>query len=242
MPSKSPRSLRVAPEFIPQVKQAQNLYYHRQQDLADEIPVALCTVSKFLNGKPVEHTYFVELSDKLRQDWQKIAYKDTPPEPNFVGREGAIADLNTLVSAGAKVIGIYGKGGVGKTTLAHQYFKMQGFNILTLSIMETEDITPVEEWIGHWLRRDFKEEPESKFCLMLDQLKHKLQTQRIGVLIDNLEPALDANGKFITAYRRYVELLKVLAAPDVKSMTLITSRDCLHEISVNVQPYTANCR
>src|SRR4028119_1148491 len=31
---------------------------------------------------------------------------DTPPEPIFVGREGAIANLNTLVSAGAKVIGI----------------------------------------------------------------------------------------------------------------------------------------
>jgi hypothetical protein len=84
---------------------------------------------------------------------------DTPPEPNFVGREGAIADLDTLVSAGAKVIGIYGKGGVGKTTLAQQYFKKQGFKVLTLSIsLQTEDITPVEEWIGHWLRRDFKEE------------------------------------------------------------------------------------
>jgi len=163
---------------------------------------------------------------------------DTPPEPNFVGREGAIADLDTLVSAGAKVIGIYGKGGVGKTTLAQQYFKKQGFKVLTLSIsLQTEDITPVEEWIGHWLRRDFKEEPESTFCLMLDQLKHKLQTQRIGVLIDNLEPALDANGKFIKAHRRYVDLLKVLAAPDVKSITLITSRDCLYEGSVNVQPY-----
>jgi|GEM_PF-761524 len=162
---------------------------------------------------------------------------DTPPEPNFVGREGAIADLDTLVSAGAKVIGIYGKGGVGKTTLAHQYFKMQGFNILTLSIMETEDITPVEEWIGHWLRRDFKEEADSSFCLMLHQLRQKLKTQKIGVLIDNLELALDANGQLIEAHRRYVELLKVLAAPNLTSITFITSRHRLNEFDVDVEPY-----
>jgi Fe-S cluster biosynthesis and repair protein YggX len=64
---------------------------------------------------------------------------------------------------------------------------------------------------------------------MLEQLRVKLQTQRIGVLIDNLEPAL-INGEFIESHQSYyVELLTVLAHPTVQSITLVTSRESLHE-------------
>ena len=215
--------------------------FHRHQDLADAVECSRSTVSNFLNGQPVDRRYFEEICNRLGLDWQEIA--DNPdinplPDPNFVGREGAIEDLNTLVSEGAKVIGIYGKGGVGKTTLAQRYFDIQGIPVRTLLIsLKTEDITPVEDWIRYWLRHDFHEEPSSQFGIMLDQLKCKLQAHKIGVLVDNLEPALDAKGKFITAHERYVDLLRVLADPSVRSITLITSRDRLNESSVNVQPY-----
>ena len=53
-------------------------------------------------------------------------------------------------------------------------------------------------------------------------LKRKLQAERIGILIDSLESALDSAGKFIEAHRRYVELLPVLSDPTVQSITLIT--------------------
>jgi hypothetical protein len=170
---------------------------------------------------------------------QELAEKETVSRnPDFVGREEAIADLKTFTKQGAKVIGIYGKGGVGKTTLAQQYFETQGFEVKTLQIgMETEDITPVENWIRRWLRQDFKKEPDQDFSLMLDQLRQKLQSRRVGVLIDNLEPALDDKGKFIQAHRRYVELLRVLADPSVQSITLITSRERLNESRVKVKAY-----
>jgi tetratricopeptide (TPR) repeat protein len=66
----------------------------------------------------------------------------------------------------------------------------------------------------------------------LDRLRHKLRdgTKKIGIIIDNLEPALE-NGRFIEEHRRYVELLRVLTEPDVQSVTLITSREPLHENS-----------
>ncbi|MEL7512882.1 MAG: NB-ARC domain-containing protein, partial [Cyanobacteria bacterium J06554_3] len=57
----------------------------------------------------------------------------------------------------------------------------------------------------------------------------------MGVLIDNLEPALDSNGQFVADHRHYVELLRVLGA--TPATVLITSRDRLCEPGVKVHHY-----
>jgi tetratricopeptide (TPR) repeat protein len=162
-------------------------------------------------------------------------------DPTFVGREKAIADLDFLVNQGAKVILIQGAGGVGKTTLALRYFKMRGFDpcLELWMATETNNIASVESVVEEWLRRDFNEEPGREFRINLERLRRRLrdQTQRVGVLIDNLEPALDGHGKFIAAHRAYVELLRVLSDPIVQSVTLITSRERLSESSVGVYYY-----
>jgi hypothetical protein len=65
--------------------------------------------------------------------------------------------------------------------------------------------------VEEWLKQDFHEEPGVEFGVTLGRLKRQLHTRRIGVLIDNLEPALDQQGRLISAHRSYVELLRVLA-------------------------------
>nr|WP_242033215.1 tetratricopeptide repeat protein [Coleofasciculus sp. FACHB-129] len=162
------------------------------------------------------------------------------PDPNFMGREDAISHLNIRVNQGAKVIVIQAPGGVGKTTLAQQYLKKtQGFDLVLELLMakEKENITAVESVIEEWLKQDFQEEPGREFGVTLGRLKRQLQTRRVGVLIDNLEPALDKQGKFIEPHRRYVELLRVLADSTVQSVTLITSREPLGEC-VDVASYS----
>ena len=158
----------------------------------------------------------------------------TPPAPtytDFVGREGAISDLNNRINQGAKIIVIQAPGGVGKTKLAQEYLKSQGFDLILELLMakEKENITLVESVIEEWLKRDFQEEPGREFGVTLGRLKRQLQTRRVGVLIDNLEPALDGQGRFIEPHRRYLELLRVLANYSVQSVTLITSREPLAE-------------
>ncbi len=161
----------------------------------------------------------------------------TTTDPNFVGRDGAIADLNTLVSRNARVIVIQARGGVGKTTLARKYLQQEFGSFLEFPIAkETKDIASIEGLIEEKLRQ-LGEEPGREFLVSLDRLKRKLQAERIGILIDNLEPALDSAGKFIEAHRRYVELLRVLSDPTVQSITLITSRERLREADVTVQHY-----
>ena len=159
---------------------------------------------------------------------------------NFVGREGAIARLNTHINQGAKIIVIQAAGGVGKTKLAEEYFNSQGFELVIHLPMakEKENIQLVESVIEGWLKQDFDEEPGREFWEMLRRLKRQLQTRKIGVLIDNLEPALDGQGRFIEPHRRYVELLRVLADATVLSVTLVTSRDRLCEPDVNVAHYS----
>ncbi|WP_293349052.1 MULTISPECIES: tetratricopeptide repeat protein [unclassified Microcoleus] len=161
-----------------------------------------------------------------------------PSSADFVGRKTALADLNTLIDR-AKIIVIQAAGGVGKTTLASEYLKSQRFDLVIDIQMakEKESITPVESVVEEWLKRDFKEEPGREFGVMLGRLKRQLQTRKVGVLIDNLEPALDKQGRFIEPHRRYVELLRILGDSTVQSVTLITSRDRLCDDGVNVKHY-----
>ena len=260
-----PRSLRVKAEYIPQVKRAvRNNRYVRQRDLAEELGIALSTVSSFLNGRPVDYLNFYEICQKLGQDLQEIADYTVPEsdrvsseveskaglqlrysdltqdatiaepikkdDPNFVGRESEFATLNALVAKDVKVILIQGSGGVGKTTLARKYLADKfGDKVIEFPIAkETKDIAPIEGLLEQCLR-SLGEEPGRDFLVSLTRLKEKLKTEAMGVLIDNLEPALDNSGQLIEAHRRYLELLRILADPMVKSITLITSRETLGE-------------
>jgi tetratricopeptide (TPR) repeat protein len=157
----------------------------------------------------------------------------------FVGRETAIAHLDRLVNQGSKMIVIQGEGGIGKTTLAQQYLYNQEFELVLTLLMakETQNIISVDSVIEEWLKRDLNEEAGREFGMTLGRLKRHLETRRIGILIDNLEPALDKNGKLIQSHRRYLELLRVLADWQVQSVTLITSRDRLCESDINVTHY-----
>ncbi|MCC3569671.1 MULTISPECIES: tetratricopeptide repeat protein [unclassified Microcoleus] len=215
------------------------------------------TLRRFWARKSFIDRYaFIAICEAVGVNWKEIAEPsqiqktDLPvvstakahpsiPNQNFVGREGAIASLNTHINQGAKIIVIQATGGVGKTTLAHEYLNSQGFDlVLDLPMAKEKDnIQLVDSVIEGWLKQDFDEEPGREFWEMLRRLKWQLQTRKIGVLIDNLEPALDGQGRFIKPHHRYVELLRVLADPTVQSVTLITSRVRLCEPDVNVARY-----
>ncbi|NET57680.1 MAG: molecular chaperone Tir [Symploca sp. SIO2E6] len=115
--SRSLRSLKVDPNYIPQVKSAvKEKGYPRQQDFADELGMSLSTVSTYLNGGPVDYLNFVEISQRLGLDGKVISgfvssiYIERPPieslcyqeilkpgslirikAPNFMGKTSLMA-------------------------------------------------------------------------------------------------------------------------------------------------------
>ncbi|MBD2610924.1 hypothetical protein H6G94_06535 [Nostoc punctiforme FACHB-252] len=171
--------------------------------------------------------------------------KTISENPDFVGREEAIAHLDKLVNEGVKVILIHAEGGIGKTTLATKWFELQGLEYLELRVGSTpQNLNSIEDWVRFKLRYYFKENPEQNFMIMLEQLKTQLQKieKKIGVLIDNLEPAL-INGEFIEPqHSYYIEFLNVLAQYSVQSVTLITSRELIYEPLLVSNPNFKNYR
>ena len=224
------RSLCVAKNKLEIVKQAfTRSGYSSQQDLAEELTCNRGTISKFFNGRPVERLLFREICDRLSLDWHDlIAGESKMPHDqldlNFLGRQRALSDLDRLVKQYQAIV-IQGLGGVGKTVLARHFLNSRFKIVLELSMgKESKAITPAEGVIEHWLVDKFQQDAGRDFGTSLLRLRQKLQERSIGILIDNLEPALDSTGKVLAEYRDYVELLELLVDPSLKSFTILTSR------------------
>ncbi|MEA5516428.1 NB-ARC domain-containing protein [Nodularia sp. UHCC 0506] len=208
--------------------------YNFSEDYSKEIGSDLWKIlSEALGVRVTKTNLRTVIEQHLPLEKQKISDSAILPKCNdelrdFVGRDAAITDINNLVNQeDRKIIIIQAAGGVGKTTLAKQYLTQFDLVLPLEMAKDKENITAVESVVEEWLKQYFQEEPGREFGITLSRLKLKLQNRKVGVFIDNLEPALDKQGRLIEKHNLYVELLRVLADENVQSLTLITSRERL---------------
>ncbi|WP_293354233.1 MULTISPECIES: ATP-binding protein [unclassified Microcoleus] len=199
------RSLRVSPGCIEQVKIAvRRNRFSSQQSLASYLGLSLSTVKSFLRGDPVDFLNFVEISEKLRLDWQTIAdieVTDTQsPQPNpqqtceetspfitgnpitnprcFFGREKELKRLFHLIKRlPLQNAAIIGKKRSGKTSLL-QYLK----NIST---------TPIEKLRPNQ-KSDWLPNPENYRWIFVDFQDSRLQNREglLRYILESLKMAV----------------------------------------------------
>ncbi|MDF5722227.1 MAG: AAA-like domain-containing protein [Rhizonema sp. PD37] len=159
-----PRSLKVSQEYIVKVKAAvQRQGYPRQKDLAEHLGMSRDTVRKFLNGFPVDNLNFLEICDRLEQDWKVIAATDINPGKDKEARFDLFADesevegfnnvkrqsieavcYQTLSQPGA-LLRIKAPGLMGKTVLMTRVvnkLRLEGNRTVCLNLGYTEQ----EDW------------------------------------------------------------------------------------------------
>jgi plasmid maintenance system antidote protein VapI len=161
-------------------------------------------------------------------------------DPEFVGREEAILALWNLVDGGAKLIEIQAAGGIGKTTLAEEFVKQateklnfEAFISIAICLRQ-EDAMSAEGLIEELLRK-LGEDSSPEFGRSLTRLDQVLRQKRVLLLIDNLEPTLDGDGKFIPELRGYADVFKRLSSHSVRSLTITTTREQMFESSFNIK-------
>ncbi|MEM7556982.1 MAG: ATP-binding protein [Cyanobacteria bacterium P01_A01_bin.84] len=246
------RSLKVSPQYIAQVKQAvKRNGFPSQKALAIELVLSLSTVKSFLNGRPVDYLNFVEIAEKLGQNWQEISQinennqQATIPDNFFaydsswVGRDKLITELSQNLHNSCRFLLILGLTGIGKTALAERLaIELQDLiegdwdnKLLRVNFDNEDKITDFASVAARWLESlgEVLSPAEKKPELLLNRLVRRLQDNRFLVLIDSMERLLTENddggwGDFSDKYWKKF-FLGLLSAESCQSKLIVTSQD-----------------
>jgi transcriptional regulator with XRE-family HTH domain len=139
------RSLKVRSDCIQKAKLAlKRNGFPNQRGFAEELGLALSTVSRFLTGKTVDYATFVGICGKLAIDWREISdlgdrvpsqsvdvessllianrhldWGEAPDVSVFYGRSDELTTLEQwIVQDNCRLVVLLGMGGIGKTALA----------------------------------------------------------------------------------------------------------------------------
>jgi transcriptional regulator with XRE-family HTH domain len=234
-----PKSLKVSFDFIETVNMALTRNgYSSQRALARSAGLSLATVSNFLTGKPVSYATFEELCRKLNLDWREITTSaeviSTPApyarkrKPNlnqfldwgtaidisaFYGYSQELTQLQSwILQDGCRLLGLFGIGGVGKTTLATQLAK-QIHDQFDYVFWRSVPTVPCFDSMMTDLLSLFSHHKENQ--LNINQIIYYLRTHRCLIILDHVD--ID--------HLEYMQFIKIITETHHQSCVIFTSRE-----------------
>ncbi|AFY48171.1 WD40 repeat-containing protein [Nostoc sp. PCC 7524] len=250
------RSLKVSPQSLENVRASlKRNGFSSQKSLAQDMGIALATISKFLTGKPVDYGYFLEICLKLGLDWQAIADLGDPlqPEPELFPIEiistrsdwgeamdvstfyGRTSELETLqqwiIENNSRLVAVLGIGGIGKTALTvrlAQQIQPEFDYVIWRSLRNAPPLDTLLTDIVAFISH--QEETTAE----INRLIHYLRSSRCLIILDNWETIFqegDYVGKYRPGYEGYSELLRIIGEVAHQSCLVLTSREKPAEIA-----------
>ena len=168
----------------------------------------------------------------------RIDWGDAPDVAAFYGRNEELSNLeNWIVQDGCRMVGLFGMGGIGKTSLSVKLAKQIQGEFEYVIWRSLRHGQPIAEFLTELIQslvipQDIKI-PDNLHSQIF-HLLHFLRQHRCLLVFDNIESIIEPgyiSGGYLPGYEGYGQLLKCLGETNHQSTILLTSREKLKEIA-----------
>ncbi|CAN1212484.1 eIF2A-related protein [Tumidithrix helvetica PCC 7403] len=165
----------------------------------------------------------------LKRYWDSISQSDAeqiePPEESFYGRQTDLQTLEAWIGTPCHLIGIFGQGGIGKTTLAERISQQVRSRFDIYVWRSLRQAPPLHALLDEILPSLTNSEAvESSISALMEVLKRK----RCLLILDNIESILqsgDRSGQYQVGYEEYRQLFERISDEPHQSCIILTGRE-----------------
>jgi len=205
----------------------------KARELEEVIGNQSLIIEKTNNPLPLTHYPLPVTHYPTRKDWG-----DAPDVCVFYGRREELVTLEQwIVQDGCRLIGLFGMGGIGKTSLCVKLAKQIQDEFECVIWRSLRNAPPLQELLADLIQflaikqdTTLSDTLNGRILYLLDCLRQ----HRCLLVFDNVETIMqpgDRSGSYLAGYEGYGQLLKCLGETDHQSTLMLTSREKPKEIA-----------